>query len=62
MWERKERYQTKGAGGNKAGGEKRINVTHSISLHSERPLVNYSRANDSAEETTRTLLLLLQTH
>lgn len=58
MWERKEWDQTKGAGGNKAGGEKRIKMTHSISLHSERPLVNYSCDNDSTEEAT----LLLDTY
>lgn len=32
-------------------------MTHSISLHSERPLINYSHNNDSSEEATRTLLL-----
>ena len=38
-------------------GEPRLKMTHSISRRRERPLVNYSRGNDSGEEATRTLLL-----
>lgn len=34
-----------------------MKMIHSISLHSERPLINYSSDNDSTEEAPHLLLL-----
>lgn len=58
---------TKGERCYEAGGARRVRMTHSISLHSWRALINYSHHNDGTKEATHTLLLqtryfLLKSH
>lgn len=55
--EERSGIRLRGQGAIRQEGEERVKMTHSISLHSERPLIKYSHDNDSTEEASCTLLL-----